>query len=1047
MLFGFDYYQFDAAKFDEVIQAIGLSDDASLTDTLRINSAIKKSEAISALDTLSNKIKMLSVENLAVLDDISGRMFVSCAEMVALIDSAMKLSRIVSADDMAAIDANYIRIGSSGTSGTIGVADDLTSKGIMPAVSDSIAVLEGMSKAVYGYNMDMASLADSLSCAADASRADTLSMLDNIATKIARGETNDAVSLADDLIAKYSNVAGDATALGDIIRARAGIAIDDDISTSEALVALVGKSVFEMSDLLDSIKALARDSNGDSTEATDAMGVKSAKIFDDTIAIADAISMALTYSRGHDEQASLGDSMVPALMMQRLFEDIVGLADEMSKSANKAIGDNSSANDAVAAAAEASMADSLCTSDEASLDAQAKLLDAINLISNLASMAGSGNNDTSNASDSVTAALSMFRETSDMLSAVDALKVLLQSIIDDMLLVSDEAYFAMQSARQEAIDIAEALGIMAGIDAGGDMVGAIDEKYIKALTGFGEMPQSLADKIEGRKIRVLQQVFIQGVQVPAAGLTISHSAGSRVSSCSFAIHSPSEQVLRLAVQGADVKVYMADGEGVTDYFGGRISENPVSSRSAVATEIMITADDYTADSRNIYVGEVYNESDGTLSEYIKYMWGKYYEHDIDLSKVEYTDKRADVLIFNYDTLFDATERIAQLLGWVWFVEWGPAGLALRFYPPSSAIKPVTLSHANANIAAKTCKFGQSGGIINSVYVFGGEGQSAAYTDRQLADGQKLTYMLQNKPYRANEEVGVTLSVDSVPKTLGVLNLHDPESFDALMDYNERKIIFKETSKPPKDAVVEAVYSYRYPIIMHVTDSESIRQYGVRESKVYDNKIKSAKAAKEYATSIIRDSALPKGYGSCEVYVEGLRAGDFVTVDLPTYNARGLFEITEIKKWIQSGKIKRQVQLNVADNPENRIAERLKEFAARLNMLESSQMSENTTVQRYVSTGIKSVSVKARANASGFIKELGYSESTASECYVIAHGHAAGTDAYIYDAVPKISDRLKMKPKLKPEETLLTFDFAVVGMTFLDKSRFDDNAGFGQEVGA
>ena len=127
------------------------------------------------------------------------------------------------------------------------------------------------------------------------------------------------------------------------------------------------------------------------------------------------------------------------------------------------------------------------------------------------------------------------------------------------------------------------------------------------------------------------------------------------------------------------------------------------------------------------------------------------------------------------------------------------------------------------------------------------------------------------------------------------------------------------------------------------DPVSIAKYGVVEGKYIDTKITDSRQARETALQLLNAKSMPAGYGALETTEPGLRAGIFVKVDMPHIGGTGTYEITEVEKKTDKTVIKRTVTLNKADDPESRIAARLKDYAQRLANLELKDLDDDTTL--------------------------------------------------------------------------------------------------------
>ena len=906
-------------------------------------------------------------------------------------------------------------------------------------------------------------------------------------------------AVADALVRKVSKALADVAAIADGLRAEAGHALSDYGTTTDALTLVVRRTIGDVLAVADEVAAgvwaqrplpgkwgqstwgdAAWGDRGDGLALADNFSVSigfgalaedlvslADHIFSrsdfvrelgDSLGVADAAGAKVEAARGNDA-VLLGDGFTSK--SGRVLNELVGLADELLRSVAAVAGETVSISDAVRAGISVKLAEAIALSDQGELLVLKSVSDLLNMTTDelvavaIAARRGSVLSladllraraqlppaDVQLVSDAIIVTLHLARQVESLMGVLDEARRSVGKALADILHLSDAAHFQMEAARNEAVAIADALGVSFGRPLPADSVGIIDELGLRAALGLSGSSTNVSDAIQGRTIRVLQQVFIGGVSVPVTGLRVQHGASDRVSSCSFAIHNPSAEVLALAQQRAEVRVYLVDGDG-TDYFAGHIVGNPVRSRSSVATSLQITADDWTAEAQNVFVSEVFTADDGTLDEIIRFIWSKYYGHPIRLDLVVPTSQRASYLPFNYDNLFEATEKVAQLLGWSWYVEWDGSDLVLRFFPPIAAVTSVTLSVAGRNVAAGTARFGQSNEMANSVYVFGGNARSAPFTERIEADGQRSIYALGSKPYKG-DDYPITVTVDGVPMSVGVLYLHDPADYDVLIDFQQKSLHFRDDNRPVKGAIIATTFCYEYPVVAHLTDGASIAAFGLIETQVTDGKIRDIRAARERGRSILRDKAWPTGFGSCEVFVPGLRAGSFITVDLPQYNAQGLYEICEIEKWVEASVVRRSVVLNMADNAASRIAERLRAFAQRIASLEASQRPDDIVVQRIL-RGPENLELTAVGVVAGAIDTDGQSSMPVSDAYTAVWRSSAAAKAYTLENVP-VRDEARFKARPASHESMPVLERVSGGISFWGIAKWGENPWGFEEV--
>lgn len=444
----------------------------------------------------------------------------------------------------------------------------------------------------------------------------------------------------------------------------------------------------------------------------------------------------------------------------------------------------------------------------------------------------------------------------------------------------------------------------------------------------------LSDTVRAQITDLPAIVFVDNMRVRQNNLQINDSSNNRISTCSFEIQAPGESTLRACRQRADVKVFVLDGEKV-DYFGGRIIQNSLSADGAIKI-LSITAEDYTAESADYIVTQTYND---TITNIIENMWNTYYERPF-IAKITPTDEIVQVS-FNYDTLFDATEYLVSLLGWHWYVDFDGRQRVLRVFPPESNLYNKELS--SQNVLANTPKFEEGSDIVNAVYLFGGQGISQPVIEEEVADGEKAIYTTAYKP------VELKVYVDNVPQSIGIENIHDAEDVDLLMNYNEKVLKWREDNKPSAGSVVKKIYKYYYPIAVYLEDPVSIEKYGKVVKRIEDKKVSTPEQARKKAQKILEDQAQPKLNGTLDTIEPGIRAGMYVSINLPKYNAVGVFYVAEVQKRIENQYFVSTLTLNKVTDSAAIFALKMKELVQRIEQLENKE-KEDVIVQRFQQAG-------------------------------------------------------------------------------------------------
>ena len=432
-------------------------------------------------------------------------------------------------------------------------------------------------------------------------------------------------------------------------------------------------------------------------------------------------------------------------------------------------------------------------------------------------------------------------------------------------------------------------------------------------------------------------VGVDGVRVRHNNLTISDSINDRVSTCSFEVIDPSQNVVDACYFRSPIRVLLIDGETI-HYFGGRIRNVTLISESPIRT-IQVEAEDYTAEAADF---SVVGEYSGNVRDVVQSMWNEFYERPFVFA-MEETDETIGVR-FNYEQLDKATEYIIEQLGWTWYVDFDGAQRIFRAFPPEFKVYPETLSQQNRNVMARSPQFAPNDDIANAIYLFGGQGISELVNQQIVADGENNIYTLAYKP------VDLEITMDGQPLSVGVENLHDyEEGFDVLMNYNEKTIAWEKESEPPQGAVIDAQYKYRYPVVVYMEDKESIAAYGKTVKRINDAKVTDPIQARRVVEKELERRAQPQVEGSLETTALGIRAGMYIPVDLPMYNAVGIFRVDESEKYIEGSMIMNRLSLNRVSGSIKKLANKIKELSKRLENLEA-QQRDDVVVQRFSTIG-------------------------------------------------------------------------------------------------
>lgn len=920
-----------------------LTEALALSESIAAKIGVKNSEAVSIADDLIRKIGNSLDEAVAAEEFISKHISIALPRnlfnLVAFGEGAFGNSEALQLADALMLLVAFLR----DYADSVAMADELT-MAIRMGFNDSSATADSLATiwtAKLGQT-DLIGATDAVLAKFSALKADSVNVTDSMnAIWQAKFGIPDSIAAADTLFLKSRVQLIDSATIADVFAStwaakrqiddslaslvdnlimKAGTIVQDNTNISDGITKKSGVSKAESVSALDSFAIAVSSYLSDSAALNDWFAVNATKLLDDSAGVSDAASMVADFKRQWDEIAALAEQL--ELLLGKPLGDALSLTDAVSSKAGKVYADGIGVVDSATYAPGKYAADALALLDSLLFKFSQYLADSVNITEGISKKVG--------------------KTGEELLAVLDQMAARIKAVLACTVHAEDAMLWKIGQARNEAIAIAEAMGIeVSKLPA--DMVGVLDLNILMPML-LKQDSTGLLDDVTTKRVVILNQVWVNGVSIPVADLKITQSVSERLSSCTFSIPNPSPEVLAICQQRADVKAFLTDGEGAVEYFGGRLKANPIQTQNAITTRLDITALDYADAANDVLVSEIYESETGIpVPDIVKDLWGKYAPYEIDLGGITASTKTIPYAAFKYDTLFDATEYLAQLLGWSWYVDWNGSKKTLYFYPPGMALKDITLSRANCNVIAGSAKFGQNEKIYNRIYVLGGTTLSGTVTYEIVADGTNTIYSLPHKGYAPDgqEMIGVTLN--SNPLAVGYEYPYWPSGKDVLYSFQGKYLRWPDANKPAAGAVIKVSYRHEYPVGYVMEDPVSIERFGLSETRYIDSKINDARQAREKAQSMLQEYAYPVGYGTLETTETGLRAGDFIKVDLPHVGGSGTYEIAEIEKWVERSVVRRMLTLNMADDPEARIAARLKEYADKLAKLELKDLEDDAMI--------------------------------------------------------------------------------------------------------
>src|SRR5690625_714855 len=260
----------------------------------------------------------------------------------------------------------------------------------------------------------------------------------------------------------------------------------------------------------------------------------------------------------------------------------------------------------------------------------------------------------------------------------------------------------------------------------------VQDQHEKGITKVNRTSADVTDHIEAGFVDYGAIVYVNGLKIRVLeGLTIADSTNGRVSTCTFQLVNIEDWLIDVLHMRAEVHVMLFDGNQ-TEHFGGRISANPVSWRGHAPT-MNVEDEDFTATADDFKVNQTYR--DMYVHEVVQAMWNEFYEVEIDYD-IEESNVRIPEISFYFETLFDATEVLAEQVGWSWYIDWDGGKRTLKFFSPETNVFPDRLGWGHKNVLEDGLQFGRDHKMFNALYLFGGEATSEPLSEKNEADGDR-----------------------------------------------------------------------------------------------------------------------------------------------------------------------------------------------------------------------------------------------------------------------------------------------------------------------
>ncbi len=264
-----------------------------------------------------------------------------------------------------------------------------------------------------------------------------------------------------------------------------------------------------------------------------------------------------------------------------------------------------------------------------------------------------------------------------------------------------------------------------------------------------------------------------------------------------------------------------------------------------------------------------------------------------------TDPKLEAVVFNYQTVSEAFDDLAELTGFFWKIDYNKV---LYFVPRSKFFAPFPLDD-NQWLQYRGCVVKRSRQDYRNIqYLRAGQDETAidANVETFLGDGEKTTFTLKMPVSRA-PKVEVKLGAGSyVEKTVGILKKDEGKDWYYQIDDKE---ISQDTDGTKLTSIdrLRVTYTGFFPIILDIRNQDEIDSRKLIEggTGVYidveeDGDIDDAGLAADKVVALLRKFGRIQNEIEFETDVDGFVAGQLLSVNLPDHGLAGDYLIESVR---------------------------------------------------------------------------------------------------------------------------------------------------------
>lgn len=328
----------------------------------------------------------------------------------------------------------------------------------------------------------------------------------------------------------------------------------------------------------------------------------------------------------------------------------------------------------------------------------------------------------------------------------------------------------------------------------------------------------------------------------------------------------------IPVVGDQIDVYDDSGH----IFGGTVTESELKIDGGIQARYSITATDWSYQFDAKSVAKTYTNTDpgNIVKDIISNFTTGFTSANVSLAG--YT---IPSIKFNYQPPTKCIQKIAQLIGWEWYID---PGKDVHFFLGSAAVNPApfNLDDTSGNLEWPTIDYARNTqNLKNSIYVIGSTYKktysAAAAIDVYTSENNVTTYPLVY-PYTISS---ITVTLGGVAQTVGTYGKDSPGSFQVLYSNASGTppfIVF--SANPGAGSQIKVYGDAEVPILGYSNDAASITTYGEFQDTIVDKQITTYQEAQQRALAEVIQYGSPIDDLKFSTLKTGLMIGQTITLN-------------------------------------------------------------------------------------------------------------------------------------------------------------------------